>query len=377
MKCHSNDVIPLIRPTLPDMGKVLEMFRQSSEDGAVTSAQTVATFEDEACRFTGAAHAVAVSSCTSGLILAFAALEFPEGAEVVVPSFTFAATVEAVAWNRLVPVYVDCLPGTMTIDPDEVVKAIGKKTAAVCPVNIFGLPPDLDSLNYVSAKYGIPLVFDSAQGLGATFREKQTGGFGVCEVFSLSPTKVITAIEGGLVTTNDQRLAEKIRCMRDYGKGPDGEDMVFNGLSARMSELHGAVGLLGLRDAKRLISARLRLIERYRVHAAELPGCRVQEFPDDRTSSGNYFTLLIGNEAKLDRDSVQERLESCHIQTKRYFHPPVHIQTAFRTRPHRIIGDLPNSWSASRESLALPLYAHLTDRQQDRVCGELEVLLQK
>src|SRR5512135_2168758 len=102
--------IPLIRPTLPDMGQVMEMFRQSRESGAITSAQIVATFEEEVCRFTGANHAVAVSSCTSGLILAFAAMDFSDGAEVVVPSFTFAATVEALIWNRLVPVYVDCLP---------------------------------------------------------------------------------------------------------------------------------------------------------------------------------------------------------------------------------------------------------------------------
>lgn len=375
MQEHSEQSIPLIRPTLPDMAKVLEMFRQSCESGAVTSGEIVAAFEEEACRFTGADHAVAVSSCTSGLVLAFAAMNFPDGAEVVVPSFTFAATVEAVVWNRLVPVYVDCVPGTMTIDPDEVVKAIGPRTAAVCPVNIFGLPPDMDRLQEISVKYGIPLLFDSAQALGSTFGGKQAGGFGLCEVFSLSPTKVVTAIEGGLVTTNDRSLAEKLRSMRDYGKGPDGADMVYNGLSARMSELHGAVGLLGLRDADRLINARLRLIKRYRARLDKLSGCRVQEFPSDRTSSGNYFTLLIGNEARLNRDAVYEKLKSSHIQAKRYFHPPVHAQTAFRVRPHRIVGDLFNTWSASRESLALPLYSHLTDQQQDRVCKELEALL--
>jgi dTDP-4-amino-4,6-dideoxygalactose transaminase len=372
---HSEQPIPLIRPTLPDMAQVLEMFRQSCESGAVTSGQIVATFEEEARRFTGADHAVAVSSCTLGLMLAFVAMDFPDGAEVVVPSFTFAATVEAVVWNRLVPVYVDCVPGTMTIDPDEVVKAIGPRTAAVCPVNIFGLPPDMDRLQELSANYGIPLLFDSAQALGSTFGGKPAGGFGLCEVFSLSPTKVVTAIEGGLVTTNDRSLAEKLRSMRDYGKGPDGEDMVYNGLSARMSELHGAVGLMGLRDVDRLVSARLRLIGRYRARLAKLPGCRVQEFPNDRTSNGNYFTLLIRNEAKLGRDAVYEKLKSSHIQAKRYFHPPVHAQTAFRDRPHRVVGDLLNTWSASRESLALPLYSHLTDQQQDRVCKELEALL--
>ncbi len=367
--------IPLIRPTLPDMSKILEMFRQASEAGIVTSGHIVAAFEQEACRLTGASHAVAVSSCTSGLMLAFAAMDFPDGAEVVVPSFTFAATVEAIFWNRLVPVFVDCLPGTMTIDPDEVVKAVGPRTAAVCPVNIFGLPPDMDRLHDISVKYSIPLLFDSAQGLGSRFRDKPSGVFGLCEVFSLSPTKVVTAIEGGLVTTNDRILAEKLRSMRDYGKGPDGENMAYNGLSVRMSELHGAVGLLSLRDAERLIKARLRLIGRYRACVATFPGCRVQEFPNDRTSSGNYFTVLIGDEARLKRDAVYEKMKSHNIQTKRYFHPPVHAQTAFKNRPHRIVGELPNTYTASRESLALPLYSHLTDQQQDRVCEALKASL--
>jgi dTDP-4-amino-4,6-dideoxygalactose transaminase len=376
MNDHSDQPIPLIRPTLPDMAQVMEMFRQSRESGAVTSAQIVATFEEEVCRFTGADHAVAVSSCTLGLMLAFAAMDFPEESEVVVPSFTFAATVEALVWNRLVPVYVDCLPGTMTIDPDEVAKAIGPRTAAVCPVNIFGLPPDWDRLQDVADKAGIPLLADSAQGLGSIFRGKPAGGFGLCEVFSLSPTKVVTAIEGGLVATNDRALAGKLRSMRDYGKGPDGEDMVYKGLSARMSELHAAVGLLGLRDADRLIKARLGLIGRYRTRLSRIPGCRVQEFPDDRCSSGNYFTLMIGNGAKLARDAVYEQLKSRSIQTKRYFHPPVHAQTAFKQRPYRIVGGLSHTWSAARESLALPLYSHLTDYQHDRVCAELESLLE-
>jgi dTDP-4-amino-4,6-dideoxygalactose transaminase len=157
-------------------------------------------------------------------MMALAALEFPEWAEVVVPSFTFAATVQPLLWNRLTPVYVDCLPGTMTTDPDEVVKAIGPNTSGILGVNVYGLPPDIGPLEGLAQKHGLTLLFDSAQGLGAAYGGRPTGGFGACEVFSLSPTKVITAIEGGIVTTRDAELAGKLRSMRDYGTGPDGRD---------------------------------------------------------------------------------------------------------------------------------------------------------
>ncbi len=367
--------IPIIRPTLPSVDRVTNIFRESYESGLVTLGRVVSSFERLACEYTGARNAVAVSSCTSGLILAYAAMGFPEASEVILPSFTFAATVQAVLWNRLTPVYVDCLPGTMTLDPDEVQKAISRRTAAICPVTIFGLPPELDELERISERHGIPLICDSAQGLGSRYKGRSVGGFGLCEVFSLSPTKVITAIEGGLITTDDSDLAEKLIRLRDYGKGPDGEDMVLNGLSARMSELHASVGLLSLENAENLVRSRMRLIAKYREATADFSGCRVQEFPGDRSTSGNYFTLLIGPTAKADRDTVRMRLKEHNVESKRYFHPPVHCQTAFRELPHRIVGDLPNTMAAARESLALPLFSHMTEGQLDRVCNVLKAVL--
>jgi dTDP-4-amino-4,6-dideoxygalactose transaminase len=341
----------------------------------MTLGEVVGLFEEEITRFADVSHAVAVSSCTSGLMMALAALALPEGVEVVVPSFTFAATVQPLLWNRLTPVYVDCLPGTMTIDPDEVAKAISPNTRGILGVNIYGLPPDIEPLEAIAEKYGLALLFDSAQGLGASYHGRPAGGFGACEVFSFSPTKVITAIEGGVVTTRDAGLALKLRSMRDYGKGPDGEEMVFTGLSARMSEFHGAVGLLSLRQAESLIASRWRLIQKYRERLAGLQGCNVQEFPEDRSTNGNYFVLLVGDSAKVNRDILYDVLKSHGIQSKRYFHPPVHAQQAFRSYPHRVVGDLRNTWRASRQALALPLYAHMTDDEHGRVCDMVRLAL--
>jgi dTDP-4-amino-4,6-dideoxygalactose transaminase len=367
--------IPLTRPTLPNLDRILGFFADSYASGTVTLGQAVSRFEKEICEFTGAEAAVAVSSCTSGLMLAFASLNFPEGSEVILPSFTFPATAQALFWNRLKPVYVDCLPGAMTIDPDEVIKAISRKTVAVCPVTIFGLPPDIGALTDISNRKGIPLIFDSAQGLGSKYEGRPSGSFGLCEVFSLSPTKVITAIEGGVVTTNDSELAEKVRSMRDYGKGPDGEALIFNGLSARMSDLHAAVGLASLQSAEGLINSRLRLIKRYAGNTQRFPGCRAQELPPDRDSTGNYFVLLIERNARADRERVWTALKECGIQSKRYFYPPAQVHPALKELPHRVVGELPNTWSSSQCSLALPLYSHMTDDEQDYVLRVLASIL--
>src|SRR5215472_9958628 len=286
-------VMPIIRPTLPTFREFEELVRPGWEDGMVTTGSVVRAFEQEVCRRTGAAEAVAISSCTAGLMLAIRALDLPAGAEVIVPSFTFAATAQALVWNGLVPVFCDCAPESLTLDPVDIERNLSPRTAAICPVYVYGLPPDVDALL----------------------------ALGACEVFSLSPTKVVTAVEGGVICTGDPNLAARLRSMRDYGKDPaDGEDMVYLGLSARMSEMHAAVGLLSLQRLDELVKARRVLIERYTSRLGQLPGCRAQTPPDDRMSSGNYFVLFIGERARMSRDDVRANLKAQGIQTKRYFY---------------------------------------------------------
>jgi dTDP-4-amino-4,6-dideoxygalactose transaminase len=368
--------LPIIRPTLPTLSEVTDLMQGSWDSGVVTLGATTRAFEEEVCRRTGARHAVAMASCTSGLMLIPRALGLEAGREVIVPSFTFAATGQALLWNALVPVFCDCLPGTRTLDPADVERNLSSHTAAICPTYVYGLPPDVDALLDLGRRHGVPVYFDSAQGLGASFGGRLAGGFGTCEVFSLSPTKVVTAIEGGVVTTCDDALAVRLRAMRDYGKDPTtGEDMVELGLSARMTEFHAAVGLASLRNIDALVKARLDRIERYRERLAAIPGCSLQWLPDDRTTSGNYFVLFISAKARRSRDEVHTALADAGIQTKRYFYPPLHEQTIFRRFPMRESATLRESIVASREGLALPLYSHMRGDQIDRVCQAVEVLL--
>jgi dTDP-4-amino-4,6-dideoxygalactose transaminase len=367
---------PIIRPTLPSLSDIVRLVGPSWDSGTVTVGPTVRALEEEVCRQTGARYCVALSSCTAGLMLIPGALGLPAGKEVIVPSFTFAATAQALLWNGLIPVFADCLPGTCTIDPEDVERNLSPDTAAICGVSIFGLPPDYEALLELGRRKGLPVYFDSAQGLGATYRGQPLGGFGACEIFSMSPTKVVTAVEGGLLTTNDQTLWERIRSMRDYGKDPvKGEEMHHLGLSARMSELHAAVGLLSLRRMGELVKARKELISIYRDRLGRLPGCWVQKFPADRTTSGNYFVLFITESAKRSRDEVYEALKAVGIQTKRYFYPPVHEHAIFRQVPMRVSSHLTHTPKISREGLALPLYSHMTLEELGYICSQIEQLL--
>lgn len=368
--------MPIIRPTLPALEDIVSLVRAGWESGVVTVGPTVRSLEEETCRKTGARYAVALSSCTAGLMLVPQALGLKPGTEVIVPSFTFAATAQALLWNRLVPVFCDCLSGTCTLDPTDVERNLTPATGAICGVTIYGLPPDIDALLDIGRRAKVPVYFDSAQGLGSTYKGEPLGQFGSCEVFSLSPTKVVTGIEAGLLTTNDPTIAERVRSMRDYGKDLEkGEDMVHLGLSARISELHAAVGLIGLQHVDELVKARRERIALYRDRLGTLPGCRVQQFPYDRSTSGNYFVLFIGNRARRSRDEVYGELKKIGIQTKRYFYPPVHAQSIFRQYPIRLSAQLSQTEKASREGLALPLYSHMTDQEIDVVCSEIQRLL--
>src|SRR5215471_9228861 len=148
--------IPIIRTTLPPLQRVVDMASSSWADGRVTVGAKVAAFEQAICRRTGAQYAVAMSSCTAGLMLVPQALSLPRTGEVIVPAFTFAATAQALVWNGLTPVFCDCLPGTMTLDPEDVRRNLSPETVAICPVYIYGLPPDIDELLQIGEQAKVP-----------------------------------------------------------------------------------------------------------------------------------------------------------------------------------------------------------------------------
>ena len=233
-------IIPITKPTLEPYSAYEPLFREVIESGRLTLGKHGEALEKKVATYLGVKHCVAVSSCTSGLMLVMKGLGLT--GEVIVPSFTFSATGHALVWSGLTPVFADIDPKTFTLDPKAVEKLITAKTSAILSVHPFGVVSDVRKLEALAKKYKLKLIFDAAHAFGSEVNGVKVGNFGDAEVFSCSPIKLMTAGEGGLILTNNDELAEFCRLGRNYGD--DGtNDTLFAGLSARMSEFHAAVGL--------------------------------------------------------------------------------------------------------------------------------------
>ena len=367
---------PIFSPTLPDPAEISVAMRSIAASGQVTVGEQVAALESDVCARTGVKHTIALSSGTSGLMLLFRALDLPAGSEVITPSFTFAATAHALLWNNLKPVFCDSEPDSFTMDARAAEELINARTSAIYPVCIFGVPGDLDAYRSLADKYGLALLYDTAQGLGSAYKGKPLGNFGLGEAFSMSPTKVVTAMEGGLVTTNDSELAEQVRRMRDYGKAPDGEDMHYLGLSARMCEINAIVACWSLARVDRWITNRTALTQLYRERLASVPGIGFQKIPACCASSRNYAVIVVDPVlAPLTRDELHLRLKQHGIQTKRYFSPALHNQTLYRDVEPGCSARLPTAERLSSRSLALPLYSHMRAETVHEICDQMMACL--
>jgi dTDP-4-amino-4,6-dideoxygalactose transaminase len=355
------DGLPFVRPAVPDLERVVTRFTPSYERGMLTNGPLVREFEERAAERLRVAHVVAVSSCTAGLMLVLRALA-PKG-PVVLPSFTFSASAHAVAWNGLDLRFVECDPSSFQVDPASVTGRIDG-AGAVLATHVFGAPCAVEALEDIAAGAGIPLVFDAAHAFGASRGDRAVGGFGAAEVFSLSPTKVVVAGEGGVVATTDAALAELVRIGRDYGN-PGDYDTRFVGLNARMSELHAAIALESLIGLDARLVERRRVVDRYRDGLAELQGVAAQHVDAHDSSTYKDFTIAIDEDAfGIPRDLVVEALRADGIDTRCYFSPPVHRQQSYRdVAPF----DLPVTDAVAAKVVSLPIYAALPDVHVERV----------
>jgi dTDP-4-amino-4,6-dideoxygalactose transaminase len=360
--------LPLARPPVGNPGSVASIVEPILSGGMLTNGAYVREFEVRAAEYLGVRHCVAVSSCTSGLMLVIRSLGL--SGEVIVPSFTFAATAHAVAWNGLRPRFADIDPSTLTLSPDAVSQVIGVRTSAILGTHVFGTPCDVDGLSELARRTGIALLFDAAHAFGSIRNGVHVGGFGDAEVFSLSPTKVLTAGEGGLITTNNDLLAERCRIGRDYGN-PGDYDCRFVGLNARMSEIHAAIGLDSFERLEPRLAARNEVADAYHAALAGTPGISFPEVPELDRSTYKDFTLLVdAAEFGMTAFLLSEILGHEGIDTRRYYSPPVHTMKAYRSLSG-VNGTLSVTQKVSDQVLTLPLWDGMTD---DHILGVADAI---
>ncbi len=356
--------IPLARPGVPDPSAVAQDVERILKSGVLTNGPYVRELESRSAEYLDVRECVAVASCTAGLMLLLRAAGLT--GDVVIPSFTFAATAHAVAWNGLQPVFADVDPSTLTLSPEAVRRSMGVRTSAILATHIFGTPCEVEELEGLAARDGIKLFFDAAHAFGSLRRGVPVGRFGNGEVFSLSPTKVLVAGEGGIIATNDETLAERCRIGRDYGN-PGDYDCRFVGLNARMSEVHAAIALNSLDGLEERIERRNTLVAMVPGGAGSRGGGRL---PRDRRRATEARTRTSRSSSKedafgLDADGLGEALAAVGIETRRYYSPPVHTMRAYRRVGSN--ADVPVTDAMAAQTLTLPLWVEMTEAHIGRV----------
>jgi dTDP-4-amino-4,6-dideoxygalactose transaminase len=349
--------IPMVRPVLPEFSELASGLQKILETGMVTKGPYLQRFEQAVAEHLGVKHAIAVSSCTSGLMLVYRSLGL--SGDVVVPSFTFMATVSALVWNGLRPVFADVRRETTNLEPKSAEAAITPSTTAIVGVHNFGNPAEIEALQAVASRRGLRLVFDAAHGFGARYRGIPVGAQADAQVFSLSPTKLLITGEGGIVATNDDELARNIRMGREYGN--DGNyDSAFPGLNARMPEINALMGVQSLSRLEEAAASRNETAALFHETLGRLPGIGFQQVhPEDRNSYREFSITIDSQSFGLTRDALVPALAAENIDARKYYQPPVHQQTAYR--PYFSNRTLPNTEWLAENSISLPMWSHMPE----------------
>lgn len=358
-----------ITPTIPPLEHVLNIYRAVYENGALTNSAIVARFESALAERIGVRHCIAVSSCTSGLMLVLRSLGL--AGEVILPSFTFFATGHAVVWNSLTPVFADIDRKSWTVDPADVERLITSRTSAILAVHMYGNPCNVNFLTDIAAKHNLKLIFDSAHAFGSRYDGHPIGQFGDAEVFSLSPTKLLVAGEGGIVATNDATLAHRIRAGRNYGDLGAYDPQVL-GLNARMVEFNAALGLTGLALVDRKLKRHNQIARAYTKLLSHVPGLSFQSVRDEDTHTYKDYSVLVDPATfGMNRDELAAALRAENIETKKYFYPPLHKQALYRAYYDPYRHKLESTEAVSGAVLSLPIYASLADETLEKISGAI------
>ena len=362
-----------IQPTLPSLDRVLAHYHSAYAEGLITNSDLVARLEAAAAARLGVNHIIAVSSCTSGLIMVLRALGL--SGEVILPSFTFFATGHAVLWNGLRPVFADCDRQTWTIDPVDVERKITERTSAILAVHLYGNPCDIEALASIASRHRLKLIFDAAHAFGSQYGGRPIGQFGDAEVFSLSPTKLLVAGEGGLVATNDRTLARLIRAARNYGD-LGAYDCEVLGLNARMSEFHAALALAGLEMVDAKVRRHNEIAANYTALLASVRGLSFQTVSPHHTCAYKDYSVLVDHEScGLSRDQLAQALLAENIETKKYFYPPLHKQKLYAEYYDTERDGLSLTNRISGGILSLPIYESMPETTVERIAFAIQRIL--
>ena len=365
-----SDRIPLARPVIGEREE--ELVLQTLRSGRLSLGPLLERFEDRFADAVGARCASAVSNGTTALHLAIRAVGVSDGDEVITSPFSFVASANVAVYERARPVFADIDPVTLNLDPSAAAAAVTARTTAIVPVHVFGYPADISAFEAL----GLPIVEDAAEALGATYPDGTRIGAGRHPtVFGFYANKQMTTGEGGMLTTADPALKERIDSERNQGRAPDMSWLDHDrlGFNYRLSDIACALGLAQLERLDDLLTARGRVAARYREALAAVEGLELP-CPDQGGARRGWFVFVVQLPHGVDRDGVVRALDERGISSKPYF-PAVHLMTYYREQFGYREGQFPVCEDVAARSLALPFFPQMTDAHVERVAAELSEVL--
>ena len=321
----------------------------------------VRQFEQEFATYCGAKFAVGVNSGTDAMVLALKAIDIQKGNEVIIPALTFISTANVVAYFSGIPVFVDVEPNTMNMDPDKIEGSITQKTKAIIPVHFHGQPADMVSIREIARKYGLFIIDDCAQAMGGEYKGIRVGTLGNISCFSFYPTKNLGAFgDGGMVVTDDESMASKVRSLRDYGRR---DKYVFDsiGYNSRLDEVQAGILSIKLRHVDEWNEKRRSIAKRYNELLSAVPNIERPVEKDYAKHVYWVYTLRTKHRGKLQQDLTKKGIGT-HI----IYAIPIPFQKAFEYLSYRK-GDFPVGEGWAEDMISIPMFPELTEEEQNYI----------
>jgi len=370
--------VPYFVPWLNQQDK--KMVQQAMEQRWLTNGPILKRFERKICSFINSKYAIGVSNATSALHLAVKSLDIGPGDEVIVPNFTFAATVNSVIYCGAKPVLVDVDLKTFNILPNEIEKKISKKTKAIIPVHYGGQACDMKEILSIARKNNLKVIEDCAHALGSEYNKTKCGNLGTVGCFSFYPTKIITTGEGGMVTTNDNVIQKKINLLKFQGMDILPElreteakwryDILDLGYNYRLDEIRSALGFSQMKRIKQINSFRIKIAKKYLQMLRKIPGLSVPIIKENRNHIFHLYTIKIEKNYHLTRDELIKKLYKHGIGTSVQYYP-IHLMTFYKKHLKHKSTDFPNSNILKDQVLSLPIYPKMNQKQIEYVISHL------
>lgn len=356
--------IPLAKPeiTIADRKAVIEVLKGSD----LSLGPKVQAFEKQIARYIGTKYAVAVSSGTAALHLIMKALNIKKGDEVITTPFSFIASTNCILYEKAKPVFVDIESETLNIDPEKIETKITKKTKAILGVDIFGHPADWPALKKIAKKYNLYLIEDSAEALGSELKGKKCGTFGIAGIFSFYPNKQIVGGEGGVIVTNNQKLAYLCRSLRNQGRRLEKEkwlEHVRLGFNYRLTDIQCSLLISQLKRINRILRKRMKIASLYEKKLKRLAGIQLPIVKSGVKMSWFVYVVRLNEKySPRERDLLIKKLAQRGIQTRAYF-PPIHLQPFYQKMFGYKRGDFPVCEKIADRTIALPFYHQLKEKE--------------